>query len=78
MKSIINRIHSCSDQWFSKLSYAIAVATILWPAQALATTGVGTLPWDAPARDDSGRLARHCRPCRYNNSRHRLRTYLDL
>ena len=48
MKSIINRIHSCTDQWFSKLGYAIAVVTILWPAQALATTGVGTLPWDAP------------------------------
>ena len=28
MKSIINKIHSCSDQWFSKLGYAIAVVTI--------------------------------------------------
>ena len=48
MKSIINRIYSCTDQWFSKLGYTIAVVTILWPARALATTGVGTLPWDAP------------------------------
>ena len=29
MKSIINRIHSCTDQWFSKLGYAIAVVTVL-------------------------------------------------
>ena len=56
MKSIINRIHSCSDRWFSKLSYAIAVATILWPARAFATTGVGTLPWDAPLATIQGDL----------------------
>ncbi|MBF6571674.1 MAG: TrbC/VirB2 family protein [Candidatus Binataceae bacterium] len=56
MKSIINRIHSCTDQWFSKLGYAIAVVTILWPAQALATTGIGVLPWDAPLATIQGDL----------------------
>lgn len=48
MKAIINRIHCCINQWLSKLGYAIAVVTILWPARAMATTGVSTLPWDAP------------------------------
>src|SRR5487761_418787 len=56
MKSIINRIHSCTDQWFSKLGYAIAVVTIAWPAQALATTGIGVLPWDAPLATIQGDL----------------------
>ncbi len=56
MKSIISRIHSCTEKWFSKLGYAIAVVTILWPAQALATTGVGTLPWDAPLATIQGDL----------------------
>ncbi len=56
MKSIINNIHAGACRWFSKLGYAVAVATILWPAQALATTGIGTLPWDAPLATIQGDL----------------------
>jgi type IV secretory pathway VirB2 component (pilin) len=48
MKSIVNKIHARIGSWTGKLGYAVAVVTILWPAQALATTGIGVLPWDVP------------------------------
>ena len=56
MKSIIERFCTRIGNWTSKLRYAIAVATILWPAQALATTGIGVLPWDAPLATIQGDL----------------------
>ena len=56
MKSFVNRFHACVGTWTSRLSYAIAVVTILWPAQALATTGIGVLPWDAPLATIQGDL----------------------
>ena len=31
----------------ARLSYAIGMATIVWPAMAYAAVGGGTLPWDA-------------------------------
>lgn len=35
-------------KWIRWIVYAYGVATIAWPAQALATTGIGVLPWDQP------------------------------
>jgi len=48
LKLIIDRILARVATWTSKLGYVVAVLTLLWPAQALATTGIGVLPWDAP------------------------------
>ena len=56
MNPIINRFHARIDGWVSMLGYAIAVATILWPARAFATVGVGVLPWDAPLATIQGDL----------------------
>jgi type IV secretory pathway VirB2 component (pilin) len=56
MKSILNRFRAHVSSWTDKLGYAIAVVTILWPAHALATTGVGVLPWDAPLATIQGDL----------------------
>ncbi len=56
MKPIVNRFRACVSSWTSKLGYAVTVATILWPAQALATTGIGVLPWDAPLATIQGDL----------------------
>src|SRR5487761_1778315 len=56
MKAIIDRFRTRIGTWTSKLGYAVAVATILWPAQALATTGIGVLPWDAPLATIQGDL----------------------
>lgn len=56
MKSIVSRIQARIRSWASRLSYAFAVVTILWPAQALATTGIGVLPWDAPLATIQGDL----------------------
>ncbi len=56
MKSILNRFRARLSKWTTKLGYAFAVVTILWPAQALATTGIGVLPWDAPLATIQGDL----------------------
>jgi type IV secretory pathway VirB2 component (pilin) len=35
-------------KWTARLGYAIGIITIVWPAQAMAATAGGVLPWDAP------------------------------
>jgi len=36
------------SKWAARLSYAIGIVTIAWPARAFAATAGGVLPWDAP------------------------------
>ena len=35
-------------KWIRWIAYAYGLVTIAWPAQVLATTGIGVLPWDQP------------------------------
>ncbi len=35
-------------KWTARLSYALGIVTIVWPAQAFAATAGGVLPWDMP------------------------------
>ena len=45
----IDRIKRLTAKWAARLSYALAVATIVWPAKALAAVAAGgALPWDTP------------------------------
>jgi type IV secretory pathway VirB2 component (pilin) len=36
------------SKWTTRLSCAFGIVTIVWPAQALAATAGGMLPWDVP------------------------------
>lgn len=40
-------LRRCAN-WIRWIVYAYGIVTIVWPAQALATTGIGVLPWDQP------------------------------
>ncbi|MGO9454332.1 MAG: TrbC/VirB2 family protein [Candidatus Binataceae bacterium] len=43
------KIRRHTRKWAAHLSYAIGIATILWPAQVFAAVaGGGALPWDTP------------------------------
>jgi type IV secretory pathway VirB2 component (pilin) len=44
----LKRMNERLSKWAARLSYAFAIITIVWPAQALAATAGGVLPWDAP------------------------------
>ena len=38
------------------LCSTLAIATVLWPAKALAAVGIATLPWDQPLQTIQGDL----------------------
>ena len=43
------RIKRLTSKLITRLSYAFAVATVVWPAKALAAVAAGgALPWDTP------------------------------
>ena len=41
-----SKILSKCAKWTRWIAYAYGIVTIVWPAQAFATTGIGVLPWD--------------------------------
>jgi type IV secretory pathway VirB2 component (pilin) len=43
-----SKIFRMLAKWTRWIAYAYGIVTIVWPAQALATTGIGVLPWDQP------------------------------
>jgi type IV secretory pathway VirB2 component (pilin) len=43
-----SKIFQTCAKWIRWIGYAYGLVTIVWPAQALATTGIGVLPWDQP------------------------------
>ena len=44
-----DKIKRLTAKWAPRLSYAFAVATIVWPAKAFAAVAAGgALPWDTP------------------------------
>ena len=51
-----SKIFNSRAKWIRWIGYAYGIVTIAWPAQALATTGIGVLPWDAPLATIQGDL----------------------
>jgi type IV secretion system protein VirB2 len=44
-----DKIKRLTGKWAPRLSYAFAVATIVWPAKAFSAVAAGgALPWDTP------------------------------
>jgi len=41
-------IRDSFERWLALSAYALSLLTIAWPANALAATTGGTLPWDQP------------------------------